>query len=269
MRTAHVLAQMPTTHEDHPRPVAEEITQVAPSVVFCVCGELDALARHGERAEEEHRRCRAVESHRVTVAELGAAPAEMLDEPNGAGLDDEVAGESAQEPIGRQPRALERVGCDDAHEGAVRDVDGCVDQHHRAVGGIGVDELGPGGKVRPVEGRETDDAEGHGQPQEVGPELAPSCLGPVPDHPHAHIGDEVDEPHDTHHRSRSRGADADDVGVEVEQEDGERLPEQARREVSEAVADSLREPETRRVSHGFRSLHWGTKARTNGVRLFS
>ena len=134
---------------------------------------------------------------------------------------------------------MDGIGCHDAEQRGIGDVDERVDHHHQRIGHIGVDR--PGAR-RPVGRQKKEDSahpERQGAPQQIGSELAPSAVRPVGNGPENGIVHRIPDPRNEEHRPDNRGRKSEDVGIEEEQIHAEELPEHRRCRISQAVSDLL------------------------------
>ncbi len=136
-----------------------------------------AGGREGDQIED-HDEC-AENAHRDRPAAGAVAMAELVDERQGQGLDDELPNQGGDEAVARDAGALADVRGHDPHQRRVRRVVRRVEDHHQRIGQVGVDQLPLHPEGRGAIHQPEHQAEGQGGPEDPGPELAPAAVGAV------------------------------------------------------------------------------------------
>ena len=136
----------------------------------------------------------------------GVALPEPIDHAEHGVLNEQGREERGEEPERRQDRAFVGVGRHHAHEGRVRHVDDRIDHHQQRVGRVGVDQPAGGPEAGRRERQHAEDAERQGEPQQIGPELAPSRFSAIGDQAHHRVhGGVPDLGNQEHQRHRFGG----------------------------------------------------------------
>ncbi|OQB94791.1 MAG: hypothetical protein BWX86_01378 [Verrucomicrobia bacterium ADurb.Bin122] len=213
--------------EGEPGAVGEQILEVAADGGLLLLGWADALLRVEENDEEGGDDDDADDYEGEGPAALLVAAAEGFREGQEGGGDHHAGGVREDEFNRGEGGALVGVGRHDAEHGGVGDVDRGVDQHEGVVGHDRPDEFAGVAEVWSREGEHAGDGHGHAEPEQVGAELAPACLGAVGDHADHGIEEGVEAAAGAEHGGGGGGGDAEDVRIEKGQVNHERLPVEA------------------------------------------
>ena len=192
----------------------------------------------GKEADvEQHHAGQPQHAHGAEIAHLLIPLADDAHQRQGNAADGERSRRRQEETPRLQGVTLFRVGGNDARHGTVRHVNEGVDQGQENVGHAGVDDFALRGEVRRVEGQHADDAKRDGAPQQERAELAVPRAGAVDQQPHQRVGDGVEHAGDQKQRTHNARRQAEDVGVEIGQQEHRGLPDEAAGGVTQPVAN--------------------------------